>query len=476
MVMPTTEKLEEEIKEFSSARNGLMSIKFYSNVRNLAKDIREREVSTAKIEDYNVFNSSPDFDLPEDATLDDMLEEFTIDDLKDLLKIFAPITLTRIITSAKKAGLKQLLRQALLSKNSADNIQYIKDKYTNILSDRRKFNPLTPSFKNTELDINTTLLISNFHEYKRSDFKGMSLKDILRTLFDIDDHIIFIVNKVLKGDIRKKIKPEDAVAAALSKIKSIDNKKTRDNLLSKESLKNDRILKANSHLVLSLLFAAKRPFYINKKKYTILSYQQDNDLFQNPAEDITMLPPWIGALSNYSIYEVEIYLDLTELEPNEIGAQEIRKSQCHLKKEDMRAAYRALFLDQRRILDANQYMGLKLRAEDDDAEDTEDADQTWEQYKAQEEERRKKKREEREHRPHHRPQHRNTQHPKKQAGGGGKTKKKQKKTKKKQKKTQKNTKKQKENKRLNLKLILLKYIQILVVVCTRSHIHNIHQL
>ena len=132
MVMPTTEKLEEEIKEFSSARNGLMSIKFYSNVRNLAKDIREREVSTAKIEDYNVFNSSPDFDLPEDATLDDMLEEFTIDDLKDLLKIFAPITLTRIITSAKKAGLKQLLRQALLSKNSADNIQYIKDKYTNI--------------------------------------------------------------------------------------------------------------------------------------------------------------------------------------------------------------------------------------------------------------------------------------------------------------------------------------------------------
>lgn len=426
MVLLDPDALKEEIEQFSLARNGLMSIKFYSNVRNLAEDIRERKVSTAKMEDYSVINSYPDFDLPEDATLDDMLEIFTLDDLKDLLKIFAPLTSTRIINSAKKAGLKQLLRQALLSKNSADNIQYIKDKYTNILSDRRKSNP---SRANTERDINTTLLISNFHKYKRSDFKGMSLKDILRTLFDIDDHIIFIVNKVLKGDIRKKIKPEDAIDAALSKIESIDSKETREELLAKESLKNDRILKANSRLVLSLLFATKRPFYINKKKYTILSYQQDNDLFQNPAEDITMLAAEGGALSNYSIYEVEIYLDLTELEPNEVKLKDIRKSKCHLKKEDVRAAYHALFLPQQKILDAMQYMNLESRRPDGEerGEAEEEERETWEEYKEKATKRSKERRSLRKHRTQIKranPERRLV---------GGKTKKKRKKTKKKQK-------------------------------------------
>lgn len=333
------------IKQYSLSRNGLMTINFISNVRNIAEDIRVKqhnekiklaqsqglqtklESINDKGERYEVSNSYPNFDANEEATLDEILETLTIPILKQLLKTLK----VSFESNMRKADLIQLLKQSVQRNNQY--IQYIKNAYTNYLSELRA------NRQKSLRDVNSTLLVSNFYKYKRSDFDGMSFKDIVRTLFDIDDHLIFIANKVLKGETIPKT-PSYFIMEALANIKKIngsstaETKKLRKAYLENESNKNNKILKANSELILSLLFEAKRPFYINKKKYTILSYHQENEPAQDPEEGIELAPR--GSYANYSVYPVNIYLELTELPADKVSNRVIQSSSCHLKKEKMR--------------------------------------------------------------------------------------------------------------------------------------------
>jgi len=325
------------IKQYSLSRDGLMTIKFISNVRNQAEDIRNKqhnEIIDEHRETYDVSNSFPNFDVNEEASLDDILESLTVAILKNLLQTFnAPLR-----NGMRKAELIQLLKQTIQRNNQY--IQYVKDAHTNYVREIRA------SRQRSLRDISNTVLISNFHKYKRSDFDGMSFKDIIRSLFDIDDHLIFIANKVLKGE---KIPDTTDISRsrALAKIKSITGLtpelilEKQEKYLDLESIKNDRILTTNSQLVLSLLFEAKRPFYINKKKYTILSYHQENEPPQPHETNIEMNTS--GIYANYSVYKAEIYLDLSELPPNQITARDIQKSMCHHKKQTLEKNWKEIW-------------------------------------------------------------------------------------------------------------------------------------
>ena len=206
-------------------------------------------------------------------------------------------------------------------------MRYIREVYGDYLSQLRRNRQRTPR------DVNSTLLISNFYKYKRSDFEGMSFKEILKSLFDQDDHLIFLANRVLKG---KEI-PITRTLSMTTTVPNLRNFTTREekiHYLQKESIKHDRILKANCHLVLELLFSPRKPFYIDKKKYTILSYHQENGPTQDPEQGLVV--PALGTNSVYSIYPVEIYLELSELPPDKITDRDIQKSSCHNRTEKMR--------------------------------------------------------------------------------------------------------------------------------------------
>lgn len=325
------------IKQYSLSRDGLMTIKFISNVRNQAEDIRNKqhnEIIDEHRETYDVSNSFPNFDVNEEASLDDILQSLTVAILKKLLQTFnAPLW-----SDMRKAELIQLLKQTIQRNNQY--IQYVKDAHTNYVREIRA------TRQRSLRDVSNTVLISNFHKYKRSDFDGMSFKDIIRSLFDIDDHLIFIANKVLKG---KKIPDSTDISRsrALAKIKSITGLtpelilEKQEKYLGIESIKNDRILTTNSQLVLSLLFEAKRPFYINKKKYTILSYHQENEPPQPDETNIEMNTS--GIYANYSVYKAEIYLDLSELPPNKISDRVIQKSRCHHKKQTLEKNWKEIW-------------------------------------------------------------------------------------------------------------------------------------
>ena len=42
-------------------------------------------------------------------------------------------------------------------------------------------------------------LVSNIYRYKKSHFEGLTMKQILKTLFDRGEHLTFLYNRVLGG-------------------------------------------------------------------------------------------------------------------------------------------------------------------------------------------------------------------------------------------------------------------------------------
>jgi len=327
------------IKEFSLSRDGLMTINFKSNVRNLEQDIRRKQINevikslrkqgtgrrqntTEDIgETYQVSNSDPKFDLDEKVTLDEILEALPVARLQNILRTininFRP--------DMRKGQLVQILKTSIQQNNQ--RMAYIRQMYGEYLSELRR------NRQRSQRDVNSTLLISNFYKYKRSDFDGMSFKEILKSLFDLDDHLIFVANRVLKGK-ELPITRTLSITNTLPNLRNYTTREEMEDYLEKASIKHDRILKANCHLVLELLFSPRKPFYIDDKKYTILRYHQENGPTQDPEQGLEI--PTVGPNSVYSIYPVEIYLELSELPPDKITDRDIQKSSCHIRTEKMR--------------------------------------------------------------------------------------------------------------------------------------------
>lgn len=327
-----------DLKHFSLSRDGLMSIKFSTNIRDTASDIRRkqmnelsklrrssgapytRNVTLDQIEDYEVFNSDPELDNNKEISIDELLNAFTVPKLKEIGNAIK----VRFPSSINKNALIQILKINI--QQNKTNLSYVKNQYKELMSELRAGRQRSPR------DVNKTLLISNRYKYKRSDFDGMTLKQILRSVFDIDEHLLFLYKRILK---EKSIPLEKVktVTNALNKTQGMSRAEI-NTYLTNESIKNDRILKSNSHLVLQLLFASKNPFYLDKKKYTILAFHQENGPTQDPEEGIVMNTT--GPYEKFEVYPVEIYLELSDLEPDKITDSVIQKANCHIRKEKMR--------------------------------------------------------------------------------------------------------------------------------------------
>ena len=87
--------------EWSFSRNGLMTIQFNSNVRDLPADIRRRQINEYRATvnrgqvptpdmgiPYTVFNSAPKFDMNEELTKDELFELLTIPTIRGILQTF----------------------------------------------------------------------------------------------------------------------------------------------------------------------------------------------------------------------------------------------------------------------------------------------------------------------------------------------------------------------------------------------------
>ena len=327
--------------EWSFSRNGLMTIQFNSNVRDIPADIRRRQINEYRATvnrgqvptpdmgiPYTVFNSAPKFDMNEELSKDELFELLTIPTIRGILQTFRVV----FPRNANKQQLVQILNNAILSQpNRLPYVRQVYQEYTANLRRRRQLGNRNP---------NSSLLISNKHKYSKKNFEGMSFKDILRSVFDIDFHLIFLHDRVLEG---KEIPNTRAniVAQAAQKIRAAHAKnplynnnqraEIRDRVYEEESLKTDRILKHNSTLILELLFSPKKPFYIDKKMYTILGYHQENGPTQDPEEGLEM-----PRNSMYVTYPVIIRLELSDLPPNKVTDSQLQKVSCHLRGEKIR--------------------------------------------------------------------------------------------------------------------------------------------
>ena len=163
----------------------------------------------------------------------------------------------------------------------------------------------------------------------------------MRSLFDTDYHAVFLYEKVLK---REKL-PENRATAIFGLTTQVTNTvnglqnpsperivEIADAIFEKASRRADKILKENTHLILDILFAPKRSFYIDKKLYTVLGYHQENGPTQDPEEGINMP----ARPATYVIYPVEIAIELTEQPPDKIKEKDIQSVACHLRREKIR--------------------------------------------------------------------------------------------------------------------------------------------
>lgn len=328
-----------DISQYSFSRDGLMKITFSSNVRDLAADVRRKQLNQAiqtnldlgirpsqsRVSDigepYSVFNSDIHFDRNDELSIDDMLQTLTVKEfLIPMLQGFR-IPFSK---SARKGEIVQLLKNAI--QGNSQRIQLLREYYSRYLL------KLRGNKQRGQRNVNTTLLVSNHYKYKRSDFDGMSLKEILQSLFNQDQYMIFLYKRVL----REKEIPNGRLIAIMKAREATKNftDAQKETYYKAESSKSDAILKANSRLVLEFLFSSKQPFYIDNNRYTILSYQQENGSSQMSQNEILMNMQGVGKM--YAVYPVKVYLVLSDKPSQEIVSKDIQAASCHLSAENIR--------------------------------------------------------------------------------------------------------------------------------------------
>ena len=339
------------IKNYSISRDGLVKITFRSNVRNESVDIlrkqnnklinlqqgRNRVVSDIG-EAYQVFNSDPQYNLNETLTANEVYDLLTVRNIRSILRSFNILYSNNLL----KRELIQLLSNMV--QRHPERLKIVRETYANQVATQRL------AAQNLERNVNESLLVSNQHKYSKADFEGMKFKDILRSLFDADYHRVFVYQRVLK----RKFLPDNgdiAVYKIFNNVRAEVERKTnltqlaRQDLLTrlfrekleKASKASDKILKENTHLVLDILFAARRPFYVDKRQYSILSYHQENGPTQDPSEGLE-IPRRPNPLT-FVIYPVEIYLELSEKQPDDITEKDIQGAGCHIRREKIRKDY-----------------------------------------------------------------------------------------------------------------------------------------
>lgn len=326
---------------WSFSRNGLMTIGFNSNVRELSKDIRRKQINKFRIENnqtdqlvseeaepYSVFNSETKFDIDDSLNREELLQVLTVQNIRTILQTFR-ITYP---ANALKPQLVQILSNAI--QNQPNRINYVRQVHSQHIANVRR------ARQAGNRNPNGTILISNQHKYSKKDFDGMSLKAILRSLFEFDYHLLFLYERVLKSK-EIPISRAKGIASAVKKIRAIfaknplytnENKReVRNKVFQEASIRTDRILKHNSQIVLDILFAPRRPFYINKRLYTVLGYHQENGPTQDPEEGLDMQPN-----STFVVYPVIIHLELSDSPPDKVSDADIQKVSCHLRGEKIR--------------------------------------------------------------------------------------------------------------------------------------------
>jgi len=324
-----------DFNQWSVSRNGLVVINYKSNVRNESADIRRQQlnlvqpIAARKVADageiYTVFNSDSKYNINQQLTSEEVYELLTVANIRQILDTF------RVLYNARSRKLQLIQQLSNAVRQQPNRINYVRQVYSDQAATQRR------RAQGRERNINSSLLVSNQHRYAKSDFEGMTFKDILRSLFDVDYHTVFVYEKVLK---RSKLPEsrETIVARLLSSIPNFqamgpdERQEKLDNVFEIASRKSDKILKDNTHLILDILFAAKRPFFVENKKFTVLGYHQENGPTQDPEEGLEMPPN----PAFYVRYPVEIYLELSEKPPNEVTDKDIQAVGCHLRSEKIR--------------------------------------------------------------------------------------------------------------------------------------------
>lgn len=331
-----------DFNQWSISRNGLATINFTSNVRDIAVDIKRQQLNDFRIksnngeqlisdngEQYTVFNSDPKFNINQDLSPSELFDAMTVNSIREVLNTF------RVVYD--RNSLKPQLIQIIsnLVRANPNRLPFVREVYARQVAQARANVPQTRP-------IDSSLIISNKHKYSKSDFDGMSIKSVLRSLFDPDFHQVFIYNNVLKGkslpilgpmaaqEIKKKVLAAQAGDPLYSAPGSF-NEEMADQIFEEESLNSDAILKHNTNIVLDILFKSRNLFYIDKRVYTILAYHQENVPTLSPDEGIEM-----QARSSYVIYPIQIYIELSELPPDKVTDQQLKKASCHIQKEKLR--------------------------------------------------------------------------------------------------------------------------------------------
>ena len=339
------------IKDFSYFNDGLLTFNYSTNVRNFGADVTRQQENKAKLirnrgEDlladrkyqYSVFNSDPKFDVNDELSIDEILEILQVPDLKKILRHFVPgITLPSV-----KRNLIEAIKQQLGPRNRNNRENYIRNEY----SDSKQ--KLLKEQQNIRPEPNENMLVSNIYRYKKSHFAGLTMKQILKTLFDRGEHLTFLYNRVLGGK-NIPLSREERIEEAYNKITENTIKGIlSDGMIEKNPRESnsdyikrvratfyevaeplieeycdplsdeaDRIQKENSRLILTLLFKPKNRFYIGPRPYTILNYDETED--DNEFD--------MGTI--YIIYDMLLHLTLSNKEPDQITPQDLQNAKCH---------------------------------------------------------------------------------------------------------------------------------------------------
>ena len=328
-----------DVNQWSVTRDGLVSVNYKSNVRNESEDIRRRQTNRAQdegiplVEDegqlYTVFNSDDKYNINEQLTANEVYELLTVVNIRQLLDTF------RVFYNrgSRKQQLIQQLSNAV--QQQPNRLNYVRQVYSDQSATQRR------RAQGRERNVNASLLVSNQHRYSKSVFDGMKFKDILRSLFDVDYHLVFVYDKILK---RAEL-PESRQSVLKQLTSKVENKmnslanpteqqrnEVADQIFEAASRRSDKILKDNAHIVLDMLFGPKRPFYVDKKLYTVLGYHQENGPTQDPEDGLVMQ----ANPALYVNYPIDIYIELTEKPVDKITEKDIQGIGCHLRSEKIR--------------------------------------------------------------------------------------------------------------------------------------------
>jgi len=355
---------EQRDKSWTFSRDGLLEISFTSNVRDIIKDIARKHINSTitlpriglvrdEGEQYKVSNSVLNFNINNTIPIERIYEFFTIPLLKEILHHLGVPFLTR----ETKPALIQKMSRLIIANPTYEH--YVRRRASTIIR--------TPILS-PDRDVNTTLLISNKHLYKKSDFSKMSYNSIINSLFDKRSHEIFVYEKVL-GSKTMPLKNADLCVEINKKRLSIIDKyqssdPTRKDLLKElyvlENNRTNKILISNTKIVLDRLFGSGQNFYIDKQKYVVLGWRQEIIYDREPIRTLptgTLLPerdyPRVpDDLNNefdlirsspYVNYPVKIHLELSEKPFDTISKTELQKVKCHLDYERIRKNWHDIF-------------------------------------------------------------------------------------------------------------------------------------